>query len=242
MVSLPVLSPDKGGGRRITVRRMSYWHKDYTSSYSSWVIVPVEISDKGNAVVQHIAIVVVAGAHTLFTFRRSSKFKSHVVGIIPARYASSRFEGKPLVQILGKPMIQDARALGYVVISRNNLTGSVSLDDFTLTLKSSKIGKLHMSLIQVFQDLLNCLDSPELPFLQWQEIVGNWEMDNISFLGLIHDYRFGKLILFIKEKVVNYLTAIDNYMYFMAKSIVIITLVSFLKNDGHMQLMRIQNV
>lgn len=28
------------------------------------------------------------------------------VGIIPARYKSSRFEGKPLVDILGKPMIQ----------------------------------------------------------------------------------------------------------------------------------------
>jgi len=27
-------------------------------------------------------------------------------GVIPARYASSRFEGKPLVDILGKPMIQ----------------------------------------------------------------------------------------------------------------------------------------
>ena len=28
------------------------------------------------------------------------------VGVIPARYASSRFEGKPLVDIRGKPMIQ----------------------------------------------------------------------------------------------------------------------------------------
>lgn len=28
------------------------------------------------------------------------------MGIIPARFASTRFEGKPLVQILGKPMIQ----------------------------------------------------------------------------------------------------------------------------------------
>ncbi|XP_074311086.1 3-deoxy-manno-octulosonate cytidylyltransferase, mitochondrial-like [Silene latifolia] len=45
------------------------------------------------------------GAHTFFR-RRSSKFRSRVVGIIPARYASSRFEGKPLVDILGKPMIQ----------------------------------------------------------------------------------------------------------------------------------------
>ena len=28
------------------------------------------------------------------------------VGIIPARYASSRFQGKPLVNLLGKPMVQ----------------------------------------------------------------------------------------------------------------------------------------
>ena len=28
------------------------------------------------------------------------------IGVIPARYGSSRFEGKPLVDIRGKPMIQ----------------------------------------------------------------------------------------------------------------------------------------
>lgn len=30
----------------------------------------------------------------------------NIIGIIPARYASSRFEGKPLADILGKPMVQ----------------------------------------------------------------------------------------------------------------------------------------
>ena len=29
-----------------------------------------------------------------------------IVGIIPCRYGSKRFEGKPLMPILGKPMIQ----------------------------------------------------------------------------------------------------------------------------------------
>ena len=29
-----------------------------------------------------------------------------ILGIIPARYASSRFPGKPLIDILGKSMIQ----------------------------------------------------------------------------------------------------------------------------------------
>lgn len=46
------------------------------------------------------------GAHAYILFRRRSRFRSRVVGIIPARFASSRFPGKPLVQILGKPMIQ----------------------------------------------------------------------------------------------------------------------------------------
>ncbi|KAK9674076.1 hypothetical protein RND81_12G209300 [Saponaria officinalis] len=46
------------------------------------------------------------GAHAYFFRRRSTKFRSRVVGIIPARFASSRFQGKPLVDILGKPMIQ----------------------------------------------------------------------------------------------------------------------------------------
>ncbi|RVW37914.1 3-deoxy-manno-octulosonate cytidylyltransferase, mitochondrial [Vitis vinifera] len=48
----------------------------------------------------------VAGACALVTLRRSAKLRSQVVGIIPARFASSRFEGKPLVPLLGKPMIQ----------------------------------------------------------------------------------------------------------------------------------------
>ncbi|XP_057498338.1 3-deoxy-manno-octulosonate cytidylyltransferase, mitochondrial-like [Actinidia eriantha] len=47
-----------------------------------------------------------AGAYVAFSLRRSARFRRQVVGIIPARYASSRFQGKPLIPILGKPMIQ----------------------------------------------------------------------------------------------------------------------------------------
>src|SRR5690348_15418000 len=32
--------------------------------------------------------------------------KQRVLGLIPARYASSRFPGKPLARIAGKPLIQ----------------------------------------------------------------------------------------------------------------------------------------
>ncbi len=37
---------------------------------------------------------------------RNEEEKSKVVGVIPARYSSTRFEAKVLVDILGKPMIQ----------------------------------------------------------------------------------------------------------------------------------------
>ncbi|KAK6932565.1 Acylneuraminate cytidylyltransferase [Dillenia turbinata] len=52
------------------------------------------------------AIAVAAGAYVAVYFRQSSRFRRHVIGIIPARFASSRFPGKPLAPILGKPMIQ----------------------------------------------------------------------------------------------------------------------------------------
>lgn len=43
------------------------------------------------------------------------------IGIIPARYASTRFEGKPLADILGKPMIQHV----YERACRSNLLNQV---------------------------------------------------------------------------------------------------------------------
>ncbi|MCK4562078.1 MAG: NTP transferase domain-containing protein, partial [Flavobacteriaceae bacterium] len=48
-----------------------------------------------------------------------------VLGIIPARYGSTRLEGKPLVDICGKPMIQRVyeqakKALNFVLIATDD--------------------------------------------------------------------------------------------------------------------------
>ncbi|KAM3343345.1 3-deoxy-manno-octulosonate cytidylyltransferase, mitochondrial [Capsicum galapagoense] len=51
------------------------------------------------------ALAIAAGAQAYYG-RRSGKYRSRVIGIIPARFSSTRFQGKPLVHILGKPMIQ----------------------------------------------------------------------------------------------------------------------------------------
>jgi len=67
--------------------------------------------------------------------------------VIPARYKSSRFPGKPLVKILGKPMIQwvaelSARAVGkknvYVATEDDNIFNTVSKLGFRAIMTSSK--------------------------------------------------------------------------------------------------------
>ncbi|XP_058095831.1 3-deoxy-manno-octulosonate cytidylyltransferase, mitochondrial isoform X1 [Magnolia sinica] len=73
------------------------------------------------------ALAAAAGAYAVISLRQSGKFRSRVVGIIPARFASSRFQGKPLVHILGKPMIQRtweraklATMLDHVVVATDD--------------------------------------------------------------------------------------------------------------------------
>jgi len=58
-------------------------------------------------------------------FKRPTKMK--IIGIIPARYASTRFPGKPLALIAGKPLIQHvvercqkARSLSQVVVATDD--------------------------------------------------------------------------------------------------------------------------
>ncbi|GFS34627.1 nucleotide-diphospho-sugar transferases superfamily protein [Actinidia rufa] len=68
-----------------------------SSSTKAWIV---------HGLVVGAAVAVALGAHAYLYLGRSGKFRSRVIGIIPARFASSRFPGKPLVQILGKPMIQ----------------------------------------------------------------------------------------------------------------------------------------
>ena len=60
--------------------------------------------------------------------KRQGEFRNvKIVGVIPARYASSRFQGKALVDILGKPMVQQvyeraarAKTLDAVVVATDD--------------------------------------------------------------------------------------------------------------------------
>lgn len=70
-----------------------------------------------------------------------------IVGVIPARYASTRFPGKPLVKILGKPMIlwvaeRTAEALGventYIATDDNRIAEVAQNAGFQAVMTSNK--------------------------------------------------------------------------------------------------------
>ncbi|EXC18116.1 3-deoxy-manno-octulosonate cytidylyltransferase [Morus notabilis] len=68
-----------------------------------------------------------AAAYAVISTRQSWRFRRQVLGIIPARFASSRFPGKPLVPILGKPMIQRTWERAKLAATLNKLV--VATDD-----------------------------------------------------------------------------------------------------------------
>ncbi|PYJ00607.1 MAG: 3-deoxy-manno-octulosonate cytidylyltransferase, partial [Verrucomicrobia bacterium] len=60
-----------------------------------------------------------------------------ILGIIPARYASSRFPGKPLYPIAGKPLLQhvvercrQARALNEVIVATDDMRIAEAMTNF----------------------------------------------------------------------------------------------------------------
>ncbi|KAF3971991.1 hypothetical protein ACB098_05G086800 [Castanea mollissima] len=76
------------------------------------------------------AIVAASGVYAVICTRRSAKYRSRVVGVIPARFASSRFQGKPLIPILGKPMIQRIWERAKLATTLDKLV--VATDDETI--------------------------------------------------------------------------------------------------------------
>jgi hypothetical protein len=70
-----------------------------------------------------------AAAAAAYLYRRPSGFRSRAVGIIPARFASSRFEGKPLAHILGKPMIQVRACLPCLIASDSGSEGRLAVEN-----------------------------------------------------------------------------------------------------------------
>lgn len=74
-----------------------------------------------------IAAGVAAATYAVYNFLNKPKTRTRVLGVIPARFASTRFPGKPLVLIAGKPMIQRTYEQAKLAKKLNKLV--VATDD-----------------------------------------------------------------------------------------------------------------
>ncbi|KAL4205085.1 hypothetical protein AMTRI_Chr01g135430 [Amborella trichopoda] len=132
----------------------------------------------GRAWIAHGLLTVAAIAAAAYAFRRnSSRYRNRAVGIIPARYKSSRFDGKPLVQILGKPMIQRtweqaklAVTLDHVVVATDDekiaeCCQGFGADALSVAMKLSRSSRKNMILPEIIDGVIKALQrAPDAVF------------------------------------------------------------------------------
>ena len=81
------------------------------------------------------------------------KFNKKVVVIIPSRYKSTRFPGKPLVDILGKPMVVRVADLSSKAVGKENVF--VATDDDRI---EDKVKEYNYNVIRTSEDCLTGTD------------------------------------------------------------------------------------
>lgn len=112
------------------------------------------------------------------------KSKSKVVAIIPARYHSNRFEGKPLAKILGKPMIQHVyeRAKAVPLLARV----AVATDDERIAdCVRSFGGEVAMTSSQHVSGTDRLAEAAELMGISENDVVVNIQGDQPMFASEI---------------------------------------------------------
>jgi 3-deoxy-manno-octulosonate cytidylyltransferase (CMP-KDO synthetase) len=87
-----------------------------------------------------------------------------IVGVIPARYASSRFPGKPLADICGKPMIEHVYRQALEAASLNEVYVATDDDRImaickTLSMRAIKTSQTHLSGSDRVAEVSDIIDS-----------------------------------------------------------------------------------
>ena len=112
-----------------------------------------------------------------------------VIAIIPARYASTRFPGKPLVDIKGKPMIQHvfekamhSGLFEKVIVATDDdrikntvlaFGGEVSMTSSNHQSGTDRCGEVVNSLLDTYDVVINI--QGDEPFIDKSQLEVNWE-------------------------------------------------------------------
>ena len=124
-----------------------------------------------------------------------------VIGIIPARYASSRFPGKPLADILGKSMIQrvyeqckKASSLSKVIVATDDerifnhvlsFGGKVIMTSNSHPSGTDRCNEVIQSLVEEYDIAINVQgDEPYINPEQIDQVASLFSLENVSIATL----------------------------------------------------------
>ena len=153
-----------------------------------------------------------------------------VVGIIPSRYGSTRFSGKPLVDILGKSMIQrvyeqctKSNKLAHVIVATDDeriynhvvdFNGKVMMTSKTHKTGTERCNEIAQNLNETFDVIVNIQgDEPLINPLQIDEIIHLFNNPKIQIgtlakkmddIAIIEDKNTPKVIFDKKGNALNF--------------------------------------
>lgn len=124
----------------------------------------------------------------------------NIIGVIPARYESTRFPGKPLADICGKPMIwwvwnqvKKVKELSEVYVATDDERIKSVCDSYNITCLMTKnnhpnhIARVHEVSEKINADLYVCVngDEPLISAKCIEQAIPKKDIENIFFSGAI---------------------------------------------------------
>lgn len=156
-----------------------------------------------------------------------------VIAIIPARYASTRFPGKPLALIDGKPMIQhvyeravDSALFHNVVVATDderivkavqNFDGRVALTSADHQSGTDRCGEVLSNLKEEYDVVVNIQgDEPTIKLEQLQQLISIFDNPNAE-IGTLKKQLY-TVAEVVDPNVVKLVTTIKNKALFFSRS------------------------
>ncbi|MDB5227915.1 MAG: 3-deoxy-D-manno-octulosonatecytidylyltransferase [Bacteroidota bacterium] len=123
-----------------------------------------------------------------------------ILGIIPARYESARFPGKPLADIGGKPMIQ--RVYEQCIKTKNLSKVIVATDDFRIFDAVKQFGNVVMTHADHLNGTSRCAEVLEMIKNEGFDYVINIQGDE----PLIHPEQIDELAILFRDETAQIVT------------------------------------
>ncbi|MCV3450111.1 3-deoxy-manno-octulosonate cytidylyltransferase [Campylobacter lari] len=124
-----------------------------------------------------------------------------ILGVIPARYSSTRFPGKPLVDILGKPMIwwvynqaRKAEKLSNLIVATDDERISKVCDRFNIPWVMTKTS--HETAANRLYEVSTCKKADYYVQINGDEpLIESWLIDLVVPSEILQDVEFGSSLV-----------------------------------------------